>query len=184
MDRLGRIKVNPDLSVPGHYNVFAIGDTAAISAPTRSLFGIRSKMPMLLPGVAQVAIQGGTYVAKLIWRRVKGERAAKPFCYWDKGNMAIVGRTFAVADLKHVRFSGFTAWLLWAGIHIYFLIGFANRLQVTLQWAISFVTNRRGVRILPPAQARMIHTDSGRQARVVVITKRNYVECKPSSTHP
>jgi NADH dehydrogenase len=152
VDRAGRIRVNPDLSVPGHPNVFAVGDTAAITADTRSLFGIRSESPELLPGVAQVAIQGGTYVASLIRRRVNGERSAKPFWYWDKGNMAIVGRTFAVADLRHARFSGFTAWLLWAGIHIYFLIGFANRLLVMLQWGMSFVTKRRGVRILPLAQ--------------------------------
>jgi NADH dehydrogenase len=152
VDRAGRIKVNPDLSVPGHPNVFAVGDTAATTAHTRSLFGVRSLTPQLLPGVAQVAIQGGTYVARLIVRRVNGKRPAKPFWYWDKGNMAIVGRTFAVADLKHVRFSGFTAWLLWAGIHIYFLIGFANRMLVTLQWAVSLVTRRRGVRILPLAR--------------------------------
>jgi NADH:quinone reductase (non-electrogenic) len=152
VDRAGRIKVNPDLSVPGYPNVFAVGDTAATTAHTRSLFGVRSPTPQLLPGVAQVAIQGGTYVARLIGRRVNGKRPAKPFRYWDKGNMAIVGRTFAVADLNHVRFSGFTAWLLWAGIHIYFLIGFANRMLVTLQWAVSLVTKRRGVRILPLAQ--------------------------------
>lgn len=157
VDGLGRIKVNPDLSVPGYPNVFAIGDTAAVTAHTRSLFGVRSKTPELPPGVAQVAIQGGTYVARLIRRRVKGERSTKPFCYWDKGNMAIVGRTYAVADLKHVRFAGFTAWLLWAGIHIYFLIGFANRLLVMLQWAISFVTKRRGVRILPLTQTEVTH---------------------------
>jgi NADH:ubiquinone reductase (H+-translocating) len=163
--RAGRIKVNPDLSVPGHPNVFAVGDTGSIAANTRSLFGIRSETPELLPGVAQVAIQGGRYVAGLIRRRVNGERSAKPFWYWDKGNMAIVGRTFAVADLKYVRFAGLTAWLLWAGIHIYFLIGFANRLLVTLQWAISFVTKRRGVRILPPAQAEMTHADPGRPPR-------------------
>jgi NADH dehydrogenase len=162
VDRLGRIKVNPDRSVPGHPNVFAIGDTAAMTAHTRSLFGIRSKTPELLPGVAQVAIQGGNYVARLIRSRVNGKRSAKPFWYWDKGNMAIVGRTFAVADLKHVRFSGFIAWLLWAGVHIYFLIGFANRLLVTLQWAISFVTNRRGVRILPLANAEVTDAGPGR----------------------
>jgi NADH:ubiquinone reductase (H+-translocating) len=149
VDRAGRIKVNPDLSVPGHPNVYAVGDTAAITAHTRSLFGIRSKTPELLGGVAQVAIQGGRYVASVIRRRVNGGRSTKPFWYWDKGNMAIVGRTFAVADLKHVRFSGFTAWLLWIGVHIYFLIGFANRLLVMIQWGISFVTKRRGVRILP-----------------------------------
>jgi NADH dehydrogenase len=163
VDRLGRIKVSPDLSVPGHPNVFAIGDTAAITAHTRSLFGMRSKEPVLLPGVAQVAIQGGKYVASLIRRRVNGERSEKPFWYWDKGNMAIVGRTFAVADLKHVRFAGFTAWVLWAVIHIYFLIGFTNRLLVTIQWLISFVTNRRGVRILPLTSPKSIRADPDRQ---------------------
>ncbi len=115
------------------------------------------------PMLYQVAIQGGTYVASLIRRRVNGERSPKPFWYWDKGNMAIAGRTLAVADLKHVCFSGFTAWLLWAGIHIYFLIGFANRLLVMLQRGISFVTKRRGVRILPLAQAEMTHANPGRQ---------------------
>ena len=163
VDRAGRINVNPDLSVPGHPNVFAIGDTAAISAHTRSLFGLRSETPVLLPGVAQVAIQGGKYVASLIRHRVNGERAAKPFWYWDKGNMAIVGRTFAVADLKYVRLAGLPAWLLWAGLHIYFLSGFANRLLVMLQWTISFVTKRRGVRILPLAQAERTHSDPGRK---------------------
>ncbi len=157
VDKAGRINVNTDLSVPGHPNVFAVGDTAAITCYTRSLFGIRSETAELLPGVAQVAIQGGAYVSRLIRRLVNGERSAKPFWYWDKGNMAIVGRTFAVADLKHVCFSGFTAWLLWAGVHIYFLIGFANRLLVMLQWGISFVTKRRGVRILPLAVAEVTH---------------------------
>ena len=163
MDRVGRIKVNPDLSVPGHPNVFAVGDTAAVAAHTRSLFGVRSEKPEPLPGVAQVAIQGGRYVAGLIRRRVEGQSPAKPFWYWDKGSMAVVGRTFAVADLKHARFSGFAAWLLWLGVHLYFLIGFANRLLVTLQWAISFVTSRREVRILPLARSEMAQADSGRQ---------------------
>jgi NADH dehydrogenase len=181
VDRIGRIKVNPDLSVPDHPNVFAIGDTAEITAPTRSLLGIKSQSPVLLPGVAQVAIQGGNYVAKVIRRRVNGHRSAKPFWYWDKGNMAIVGRAFAVADLKHVRFSGFTAWLLWAGIHIYFLIGFTNRLLVMLQWAISLVSKRRGVRILPLPQTGMKSTDSGPQVRSVFGANRN---CKPESAHP
>ena len=163
VDNVGRIKVNPDLSVPSHPNVFAVGDTATIASYTRSVLGFRSKMPELLPGVAQVAIQGGKYVARVILRRVSGERSAKPFWYWDKGNLAIVGRTFAVADLKHVRFSGLSAWILWIGVHIYFLIGFANRLLVMLQWGISFVTKRRGVRILPFAQSENAHANSGRQ---------------------
>jgi NADH dehydrogenase len=164
VDRAGRIKVNPNLSVPGHPDVFAVGDTATIAAPTRSLFGIKSKGPELLPGVAQVAIQGGTYVARVIRSRVAGKRPPEPFWYWDKGNMAIVGRTFAVADLKHVRFAGFVAWLLWALIHVYFLIGFANRLLVMLQWGISFVTKRRGVRILPLAQEDGDAEEGRRQA--------------------
>jgi len=147
-DRAGRVKVNPDLSVPGRSNVFVIGDTAAVFAPTRNLFGF-AKGTQPLPGVAQPAIQEGKYVARLIGRRVTGKSPIGPFWYWDKGNLAIVGRTFAVADLHFARFSGALAWLLWLGIHIYFLIGFANRLLVMLQWGFSFWTKRRGVRIFP-----------------------------------
>ena len=147
-DRSGRVKVNADMSAPGRPNVFVIGDTAAVTAPTRNLFGL-SKGSQLLPGVAQPAIQEGKYVARLIHRRVTGQTPPAPFWYWDKGNLAIVGRTFAVADLQFVRFSGVLAWLLWLCIHIYFLIGFANRLLVMLQWGVSFWTKRRGVRIFP-----------------------------------
>jgi NADH:ubiquinone reductase (H+-translocating) len=148
-DRTGRVKVNPDLTVPGHPNVFAIGDTAAVTAPVRNLFGIKRANPATLPGVAQPAIQEGKYVATIISRRVSGKSPPAPFWYWDKGNLAIVGRTFAVADLTPFRFAGVFAWLLWLGIHIYFLIGFANRLLVMLQWSVSFWTKRRGVRIFP-----------------------------------
>ena len=104
---------------------------------------------MILPGVAQPAIQEGQYVAKLIRRRVAGLSPPGPFWYWDKGNMAIVGRSFAIADLNFVRFAGRLAWLTWAAVHIYFLIGFANRLLVMFQWGVSFVTKRRAVRIFP-----------------------------------
>jgi NADH:quinone reductase (non-electrogenic) len=147
-DRAGRVKVNPDLTVPGSSNVFVIGDTASIAAPTRNLLGF-PKGIQPVPGVAQPAIQEGKYVARVIRRRIAGQSPAAPFSYWDKGNLAIVGRTFAIADLHFVRFSGVTAWLLWLGIHIYFLIGFANRLLVMLQWGVSFWTKRRGVRIFP-----------------------------------
>jgi NADH dehydrogenase len=147
-DRSGRVKVNADFSVPGHPDIFAIGDTAAVVAPSRNLFGAR-RDPALLPGVAQPAIQEGKYVASIISRRVRGQSPPTPFWYWDKGNLAIVGRTFAVADLNPFRFVGVLAWLLWIGIHIYFLIGFANRLLVMLQWGVSFWTKRRGVRIFP-----------------------------------
>jgi len=148
-DRSGRVIVGEDLSLPGHPNVFVIGDTASVSAYTRNLLGWRSKQRMLLPGVAQPAIQEGQYVAKLIRRRVAGLSPPGPFWYWDKGNMAIVGRSFAIADLNFVRFAGRLAWLTWAGVHIYFLIGFANRLLVMFQWGVSFVTKRRAVRIFP-----------------------------------
>jgi NADH dehydrogenase len=151
-DRAGRVKVQPDLSVPGHPNVFAIGDTASVVAPTRNLFGIRCQQPVPLPGVAQPAIQAGKYVASVIRRRVAGLPPPAPFCYWDKGSLAIVGRTFAVADVPPFRFWGVLAWLLWVGVHIYFLIGFANRLLVMIQWGLSFLTKRRGVRILSQQQ--------------------------------
>src|SRR5215831_11110844 len=148
-DRYGKVIVGPDLSVPGNPEVFAIGDTAHVVAPARNLLGIKLQAPMLLPGVAQPAIQGGEYVADVIRRRVEKRRAPKPFWYWDKGDLAIVGRTYAVADLRFARFAGVLAWLLWAGVHIYSLIGFANRLFVLLQWALAFLTKRRRVRILP-----------------------------------
>lgn len=147
MDRSGKIVVNPDFSVPGHPGIFAIGDTAHVVAESRNLLGIKSKQPMILPGVAQPAIQGGRYVAALIRRRVAGERAPPPFWYWDKGDLAIVGRTYALADLRFVRFAGFPGWMLWAGVHIYSLIGFSNRLFVMLRWGLAFLTKRRQVRV-------------------------------------
>jgi NADH dehydrogenase len=104
---------------------------------------------MLMPGVAQPAIQEGRYVARVIRARVAGTKAPAPFWYWDKGDLAIVGRTYAVADLRFLRFSGFPAWLLWAVVHIYFLIGFANRLFVLLQWGLAFMTKQRQVRVFP-----------------------------------
>ena len=151
-DKSGKIVVGADLSVPGHPEVFAIGDTAHVVAPTRNLLGLKSKTPMTLPGVAQPAIQEGHYVAKVIRRRVAGQEKPEPFWYWDKGDLAIVGRTYAVADLRFVKFAGLPAWMLWATVHIYFLIGFANRLFVLLQWGFDFLTRRRQVRILPEEQ--------------------------------
>ena len=147
-DASGRVVVGPDLSVPGHPEIFAIGDTAHVVAPFRNLTGIRSSEPMVMPGVAQPAIQEGKYVSRLILRRVKNRPAPPPFWYWDKGDLAIVGRAYAVADLRFVRFWGFPAWFIWASVHIYFLIGFANRVFVLLQWAYAFVTKRRRGRVL------------------------------------
>jgi NADH dehydrogenase len=149
MDRSGRVVVNSDLSVPDHPEIFVIGDTAHVVTHTRNLLGIKAKEPMELPGVAQPAIQEGQYVAKVIRRRVLGLKPPAPFWYWDKGDLAIVGRTYAVADLRFVRFAGFLGWLVWAVVHIYFLIGFANRFFVLLQWSFAFATKRRQVRIFP-----------------------------------
>jgi NADH:ubiquinone reductase (H+-translocating) len=149
MDRSGRVKVNPDLSIPGHPDIFGIGDTAQVVAHSRNLIGIKTRAPCALPGVAQPAIQEGRYVADLIRRRVLGRPPPAPFCYWDKGDLAIVGRSFAVADLRFLRFSGFPAWMVWAAVHIYSLIGFANRLFVMLQWTVSYLTKSRQVRIFP-----------------------------------
>ena len=147
-DASGRVVVGPDLSVPGHPEIFAIGDTAHVVAPFRNLTGIRSSEPMVMPGVAQPAIQEGKYVSRLILRRVKNRPAPPPFWYWDKGDLAIVGRAYAVADLRFVRFWGFPAWFIWAFVHIYFLIGFANRVFVLLQWAFAFFSKRRRGRVL------------------------------------
>jgi NADH dehydrogenase len=148
-DRSGKVMVGPDLSVPGHPEVFAIGDTAHVVAPARNLLGMKYKVPMTMPGVAQPAIQEGKYVASVIQRRVAARQEPGPFWYWDKGDLAIVGRTYAVADLRFTKFAGFPAWVLWAIVHVYFLIGFANRLFVLLQWGLDFLTKRRGVRVSP-----------------------------------
>ena len=155
-DKFGKIMVEPDLSVPDYPEVFVIGDTAHLVAPVRNLFGMKSGAPMLMPGVAQPAIQEGEYVADVIRRRVAGRAQPKPFWYWDKGDLAIVGRTYAVADLRFAKFAGFPAWVLWATVHLYFLIGFANRVFVLLQWGFDFLTKRRRVRVLPeePASAQ------------------------------
>ena len=144
-DKSGRVKVNPDLSVPGHAEIFAIGDTALVIANTRNLLGFKSGTAVQMPGLAQPAIQQGEYVAELIRRRTTGKAAPEPFWYWDKGDLAVVGRTFAVADLRFWKSAGLVAWLLWAGVHIYFLIGFTNRLFVMLRWMVQFFTRRHGV---------------------------------------
>ena len=110
---------------------------------------LKGKSAQALPGIAQPAIQGGKYVASVIKRRITGKSKPAPFWYWDKGDLAIAGRTYALADLRMLRFAGFPAWVVWAGVHIYFLIGFANRFLVMLQWGLAFLTKRRQVRVFP-----------------------------------
>ena len=138
-DRAGRVKVNPDLSLPGHPDIFVIGDTAAVTAPDGSP----------VPGIASAAKQMGKYVGKTIAARVSGRTAPGPFHYMHLGELATIGRRSAVVKLGRLQLKGFIGWLFWAAVHIYFLIGFANRLFVMLQWGITFLTKRRQVRVFP-----------------------------------
>lgn len=137
-DRAGRILVNPDLSVPDHPEIFAIGDTAAA-------FDTAGK---LLPGVAPVAKQQGVYVANLIKRRAGGGVWEKPFHYRNYGNFATIGRKAAVIDFGWIHMRGLIAWILWSFAHVYFLIGFRNRLVVALQWLWAYFTFQRGARLI------------------------------------
>jgi NADH:quinone reductase (non-electrogenic) len=136
-DRSGRVRVLPDLSVQGRPEVFVVGDTASLDHHGRPL-----------PGVAQVALQQGRYVGKLIAARVAGQAAPRPFRYFDKGNMAVIGRNFAILESGRMRLSGFVAWLAWAAIHIAFLPLAGNRLMVFTQWIWSYITKQRGARLI------------------------------------
>ncbi len=137
VDRAGRVLVQPDLSVPGHPEVFVIGDLAAL----------RDGSGKLLPGVAQVAIQQGTFAAEMIGRELE-HQPRLDFHYHDKGSLATIGRAAAVAQIGKVKLSGYFAWLAWLFIHILFLIGFRNRLIVMIQWASSYLTYERGARLI------------------------------------
>ena len=139
VDRAGRVPVLPDLSLPGHPEVFVIGDLAAA----------KDEKGKMLPGVAPVAIQQGHYVAKMIREELKSPHRTRPdFHYWDKGSIATIGRAAAVAEFGKIHISGFVAWLSWLFVHILFLIGFQNRLLVFIQWAWSYVTYERGARLI------------------------------------
>jgi NADH:ubiquinone reductase (H+-translocating) len=136
-DRAGRVRVQTDLSVTGHPEIFVIGDTASLDQDGRPL-----------PGVAQVAMQQGRYAGKLISRRVVGKNGLKPFRYFDKGNMAVVGKGYAVLQSGKVRLHGLIAWFAWAFIHITFLAQLGLRISVFLQWAWLFLTGERGSRLI------------------------------------
>jgi NADH:ubiquinone reductase (H+-translocating) len=157
VDRAGRVPVEPDLSLPGHPEVFVIGDLATL----------KDEHGKLLPGVAPVAIQQGRFVAKVIREEVesgrgknssapsfassatRGDVGSRPrFHYWNKGSLATIGRAAAVAEFGKIHISGFVAWLSWLFVHILFLIGFRNRLLVFIQWAWSYVTYERGARLI------------------------------------
>jgi NADH:ubiquinone reductase (H+-translocating) len=136
-DHSGRVRIQNDLSIPGHPEIFVIGDTASLDQDGKPL-----------PGVAQVAMQQGRYVGKLIQRRIGGKSAQKPFRYFDKGNMAVVGKGFAVLQSGKFHLSGLTAWLAWAAIHLQFLANSSLRLSVFLQWVWTYLTGRRGARLI------------------------------------
>jgi NADH dehydrogenase len=136
LDRAGRVRVQPDLTVPGAAEVFVIGDLAALQQDGRPV-----------PGLAPAAIQEGRHAAANIMRRIAG-RPALPFRYRDRGMLATIGRSAAVADLRGLRFSGFPAWLAWLFVHIVFLIGFRNRLIVLFEWAWVYLTHQRGARLI------------------------------------
>jgi NADH dehydrogenase len=138
-DKSGRVQVNPDLSVPGRSDIYVIGDTATLSPPENH--------GKPLPGVAPVAMQQGKYLAKSLIARIKCQKV-EPFKYVDKGNLATVGRAFAIAEFKGLKVSGFFAWILWLVVHIYYLIGFRNRAIVLLEWAWGYLTFQRGARII------------------------------------
>jgi len=136
-DRAGRVKVLSDLSVPGHPNIFVIGDTSTLQQDGKPL-----------PGIAPVAMQEGRYVASVIADRVAGKGVKRPFHYRDKGNLATVGRSYAIVDIGKIRLTGFFAWVIWLLVHIFFLIGFRNRLVALFQWAWTYFTYQRGARLI------------------------------------
>jgi NADH:ubiquinone reductase (H+-translocating) len=137
-DRSGRIRVNPDLTIPNYPDIFIIGDLAHVvderGAP--------------LPGVAQVAMQGGAYVAKVIRARVEGKKAPPPFRYFNKGEMAVIGRAAAVANIFGIHVSGLLAWLMWLFIHLIYIVEFQSRVSVFIQWGFEYLTFSRGARLI------------------------------------
>jgi NADH dehydrogenase len=137
LDRMGRVIVEPDCTIPGHPEVFVLGDAAAFDHQEGGT----------LPGICPVAIQMGEYTASVI----EGDLAGRPrraFSYWDKGQLAVIGRGQAVADIWKLHFGGFLAWMVWIFVHVFFLIGFRNRVLVLLQWAWSYFTYSRGARLI------------------------------------
>jgi NADH dehydrogenase len=145
-DRAGRVTVQADLTLPGHPEVIAIGDMVRVRGADGA--------PVLLPGVAPVAMQEGRHAARVVRDRLAG-RPPAPFRYHDKGNLATIGRAAAVADLRGLHLSGFPAWVTWLGVHLFYLVGFQNRLLVLIRWAFSFATRGRGARLITemPASA-------------------------------
>ena len=148
-DRAGRVTVEPDLTLPGHPELFALGDMVRVRG--------RDGVPTVLPGVAPVAMQQGRYAAKVVLARLRSHET-QPFRYRNKGNLATIGRAAAVADIKGLKLSGFLAWFVWLTVHLFYLVGFQNRVLVLIRWSVSFVTHGRGARLIAEGGAG---TDSG-----------------------
>jgi NADH:ubiquinone reductase (H+-translocating) len=136
-DLMGRVVVQADLTVPGHPDVFVLGDLAHVRTPDGSV----------LPGLAPVAMQQGVYVARVIQRRLRGQ-TTPPFRYRDRGKMAVIGRSAAVAEVGRLKLHGFLAWLSWLFIHVFYLVEFQNRLLVTIQWGWNYFTRNRSARLI------------------------------------
>jgi NADH dehydrogenase len=139
VDRAGRVTVEPDLTLPGHPEVFAIGDMVRV----RGLDGSVTT----LPGVAPAAMQQGRYAARVVRARLRG-RETRAFHYHNKGNVATIGRGAGVADIKPLKLSGFIGWVTWLGVHLWYLVGFQNRLLVFIRWSYGFATRGRGSRVI------------------------------------
>jgi len=148
LDRAGRVTVEPDLTLPGHPEVFALGDMVRVRQADGTV--------VVLPGVAPSAMQQGRYAAKVIRARLRGESTG-PFHYRDKGNLATIGRGAAVADIKGLRLSGFIAWLTWLFVHLFYLVGFENRIVVFINWSFSFFSHGRGARLITSQAAEEPH---------------------------
>jgi NADH dehydrogenase len=153
-DRSGRIKVGPDLTIPNYPNIFVVGDLAAA----------QQKDGKPLPGVAQVAIQGGTYVAKTIRARLQGKKDVPPFHYFDKGDMAVIGRAAAVANVFGLHFWGLPAWLIWLFIHLMYIVEFQNRVLVFVQWGFEYLTFSRGARLITGTGDGDLQPQTGRNS--------------------
>ena len=141
LDRGGRVTVNPDCTLPTHPEIFVIGDLAHLEQDGKPL-----------PGVAQVAMQGGGYVAKLIEKRLRGEKS-QPFHYFDKGSLAVIGRAAAVADIRGLHISGLVAWFAWLFVHLMYLVEFSNRVLVFIHWGFLYLTFNRGARLITGPEA-------------------------------
>ncbi len=152
LDKAGRVKVNPDLSLPNHPEVFAIGDMALVL----------DKEGKQVPGVSPAAMQMARHVAGIIYDEFEFPgRSRRPFKYWDKGTMATIGRSAAVAQIKQLEFNGFLAWMAWLVIHLFFLVGFRNKISVLWQWAYSYFTYKRGARIITGIHRQDVRRDLG-----------------------